>query len=160
MANSLVHAGGLRAFGDAVLTAGSSCRFSCVTKFRFFVFASAFLMTGCSHPAPSTPPHQTVDGLLVTLTSGDTPHTGDNTVTLTLADAATGTPVGNANISATPDMRSPVMRGVSTSGRAQGNGVYTLPVRLAVATKYQLTLHIERPGHAAAEAEFPIEAVQ
>ena len=81
-------------------------------------------------------------------------------LTVTLADAATGMPVGNANITATPDMCSPVMRGVNTSGRAQGNGLYNIPVRLAVATQYLLTLHIERPGHAAADFSFSLEASQ
>ena len=131
-----------------------------MSRFVFTALPLAFLLTGCFHPAPSVAPRQTVDGLLVTLTSGAMPHTGDNTVTVTLADAATGMPVGNANISATPNMRSPVLRGVSTSGRAQGNGLYTIPIRLAVATKYQLILHIERPSHAAAEADFAIEATQ
>ena len=128
---------------------------------RFFLtIAVALSLTGCSHPMPSAAPHQTVEGLLVTLTSGAAAHTGDNTVTVTLTDAPTGASVGNANITASPDMRSPVMRGVSTSGRAQGNGLYNIPIRLAVATQYQLTLHIERPGHAAADVSFPLEADQ
>ncbi len=129
---------------------------------RFFLTACVLplLAVGCSHPAPPLPPHQTLDGLLVTLTSGVAVHTGDNTVAITLSDIATGMSVGNANVSASPEMRSPVMPGSRTSGRAQGNGVYTIPVRLAVATNYRLTLHIERPGHAAAEADFPLEAAQ
>jgi hypothetical protein len=128
---------------------------------RFLCMSTVmFLLAGCSHPISSAAPQQTTDGLLVTLTSGAAAHTGDNTLTFTLADAATGAPVGNANITATPDMRSPVMRGVNTSGRAQGNGLYNIPVRLAVATKYSLLLHIERPGHAAADFAFPLEADQ
>ena len=116
------------------------------------------LLAGCSHPAPAPLLRQTADGVTVTLTSGAQMHLGDNTATVTVTDAATGQPVGNANIAAAPEMRAPVLPGVSASGRAQGNGLYTLPVRLPVATKYALILHIQRPGHAAADFSFPIEA--
>jgi hypothetical protein len=118
-------------------------------------------LAGCSRPAAlATPPRETAGGLVVTLTSGPAMHTGDDTAAVTLADAATGAPVGNANITASPDMRAPAMKGVSVSGRAQGNGLYNIPVRLAVATRYRLSLHIERPGHAAADVAFPVEAFQ
>ena len=105
-------------------------------------------------------PPQTAGSTIVTLASGGTAHTGDNTLAVTLADAATGAPVGNANITATPEMLSPRMPGASTTGRAQGNGLYTIPVRLGVASRYNITLKIERPGKTAAEVSFPVEAAQ
>jgi len=77
-----------------------------------------------------------------------------------LADALTGASVGNANITATPEMLSPHMAGASTTGRSQGNGLYTIPVRLGVASRYSIALKIERPGRAVAEASFPVEASQ
>ncbi len=118
-------------------------------------------LTGCSRTAAPVPlPPQTVGSTTVTLTSGSLAHTGDNTLTLTLADAATGMPVGNANITATPEMLSPRLPGSSTTGRTQGNGLYTIPVRLGVASRYNITLKIERPGKAAAEASFMVEASQ
>jgi len=120
----------------------------------------ALLPTGCSNPrVPAAPPSQVKDGLTVTLVT-DTAHSGDNTLTVTLSDSLTQTPVGNANITATPNMLSPQLPGTPTSGRAQGNGVYNIPVRLGVATRYSLLLHIERPGQPATEITFPIEAMQ
>lgn len=121
----------------------------------------AALLTGCARTAsPLVPPRQTAGDTVVTLASGASAHTGDNTLGVTLADAVTGTPVGNANITATPEMLSPRLPGSSTTGRAQGNGFYTIPVRLGVASRYSLTLKIERPGKAAAEAAFTVEASQ
>ena len=79
---------------------------------------------------------------------------------VTLTDAATAGPVGNANITATPEMLSPRLPGASTTGRSQGNGLYTIPVRLGVASRYSIALKIERPGKAAAEVSFPVEASQ
>ena len=117
--------------------------------------------TGCSHPtAPVALPPQTAGSTVVTLASGGAAHTGDNTLVVTLADAATGTPVGNANITATPEMLSPRLPGASTTGRSQGNGLYTIPVRLGVASQFSIALKIERPGKAASEVSFPVEASQ
>ena len=121
----------------------------------------AALLTGCSRTVPPTPlPHQTAGATVVTLTSSASAHTGDNTLSVTLADAATGAPVGNANITATPEMLSPRMSGANTTGRSQGNGFYTIPVRLGVASRYSIVLKIERPGKVAAEAAFIVEASQ
>lgn len=118
-------------------------------------------VTGCSRTAAPQPlPQQIAGSTTVTLTSGSLAHTGDNTLTLTLADAATGAPVGNANITATPEMLSPRLPGASTTGRSQGNGLYTIPVRLGVASRYSIALKIERPGKAAAGVSFPVEASQ
>ncbi len=118
-------------------------------------------LTGCSRSdLPQSVPPQIAGSTTVTLTSGSAVHTGDNTLTVTLADAATGAPVGNANITATPEMLSPRLPGASTTGRAIGNGFYTIPVRFGVASRYNLTLKIERPGKTAAEVSFPVEASQ
>jgi hypothetical protein len=124
-------------------------------------FLVAGALAGCGHPAaPAAPPSRTADGLVVTLTSGADAHVGDNTFSVTLTDAQTRAPIGNANVTAKPQMLAPQMPGVGTSGRAQGNGLYTLPVRLAVATRYDLSLTVERPGHPVAQVSFPIEAAQ
>ncbi len=123
--------------------------------------ALAALLVGCSRTAPPLlPPRQTAGDTIIMLTSGASAHTGDNTLGVNLADAATGAPVGNANITATPEMLSPRLPGSSTTGRAQGNGFYTIPVRLGVASKYSITLKIERPGKATVEAAFQVEASQ
>ena len=124
-------------------------------------FLVAGALAGCGHPAaPAAPPSRTVSGLVVTLTAGADAHVGDNTFSVTLTDAQTRAPIGNANVTAKPQMLAPQMRGVGTSGRAQGNGLYLIPVRLAVATRYDLSLTVERPGHAAAQVSFPVEAAQ
>ena len=121
----------------------------------------AVTLTGCSRTAaPMSVPRQTAGDTIITLASGASAHTGDNTLGVSLADAMTGAPVGNANITATPEMLSPRLPGSSTTGRAQGNGFYTIPVRLGVVSKYSITLKIERPGKAAAEAAFIVEAAQ
>lgn len=127
----------------------------------FACLAVAGALAGCSHmAAPPAPPRQTAGDTVILLTSGAAAHTGDNTLSVTLADAASGAPVGNANITATPEMLSPRMAGASTTGRSQGNGLYTIPVRLGVASRYKVVLKIERPGKAAAEASFVVEAAQ
>lgn len=117
------------------------------------------LMAGCSHPAAPPPPLTRTDGgVLVTLTSTRTPHTGDNTLTVRVVDARTQAPVGNANLTVTPQMLAPNLPGAATSGRAQGDGVYTIPVRLAIASRYDIDLKVERPGQPPARVTFPVEA--
>ena len=119
------------------------------------------VLTGCSRTTVLQPLSPQIAGsTVVTLTSGSLAHTGDNTLTVTLADSATGGPVGNANITATPEMLSPRLPGASTTGRSQGNGLYTIPVRLGVASRYNIALKIERPGNSMAEVSFPVEAAQ
>ena len=123
-----------------------------------FLLLSFPLLAGCSHPAPAVTAHKTVGDLAVSFTADPPPHVGDNTFRVTVADAQT--PVGNANITADPQMLSQNGTGTKTSGRSQGNGVYQIPVRLGIATRYDLSLHIERPGKPATDVSFPIEAAQ
>ena len=127
---------------------------------RSLLFLSLFLLTGCSHPAPTTTAHKTVGDLTVSFTADPAPHVGDNTFRVTVADAETQAPVGNANITADPQMLSQNGTGTKTSGRSQGNGVYLIPVRLGIATRYDISLHIEHPGKPAADVSFPVEAAQ
>ena len=118
------------------------------------------LLPGCTrtHTVPATE-QQTTGGMVITLNS-NSPHTGDNTITISVADANTKSPVGNANITATAEMISPRLPGTQVSGRAQGNGLYNIPLRLGVATRYNLTLHIQRPGQSSATVIFPIDAAE
>jgi hypothetical protein len=118
------------------------------------------LFSGCVR-TPILPPatQQTNAGVNVALTS-TSPHTGDNTISIMVTDANTKSPVGNANVTATAEMVSPRLPGTPVSGRAQGNGLYNIPVRFGVATRYNLTLHIQRPGQPTATVVFPIEAAQ
>ena len=128
----------------------------------FCLCAAALLLAGCSHPAPPSAAvsHKTVGDLAVTLTADPPPHTGDNMFSVTLADSATQVPVGNANITANPEMLSHPKTGSPSSGRAQGNGLYLIPIRLGIATRYDINLHIERPGKPASDVSFPVEAAQ
>ena len=126
-----------------------------------FVFLAAVMLSGCSRTAsPPTSASQTTSGMVVTLTISPPAHTGDNTFVVTLAAAQTQTPIGNANITVTPEMLSPRLPGSPTSGRAQGNGVYNLPVRLGVATQYRIDLKITRPDQTETDVSFPVEAAQ
>ena len=94
----------------------------------------------------------------VTLTSTLTPHTGDNMLSVRVVDAKTHAPVGNANLTASPEMMAPRTPGAITSGRAQGDGVYEIPVRLAIPSRYDIDVKIERPGQPTASVTFPVEA--
>lgn len=131
------------------------------TCFPLIVLGVVVTLVGCSHPAaPAAPASQTVGGLSITLSASPPPHTGDNTLVVTLRDAATQAPIGNANVTATPEMLSPRLPGTPTSGRSQGNGVYNVPIRLGVATNYNVALHVERTGQPPADVSFPVEAAQ
>ncbi len=117
-------------------------------------------LAGCSKPAPPPVAHKGVGDLSVTLTAGSPPHVGDNTFSVTLANSYTQAPIGNANITATPEMLSHTGTGSPSSGRSQGNGLYQVPIRLGVATRYDISLHIERPGSPPTDVSFPVEAAQ
>lgn len=128
---------------------------------RLLLLLCVFLLfAGCSRPAQPGIAHKTVGDLAVTLSADPPPHIGDNMFQVTLADSVTHGPLGNANITAKPEMLAPSGVGSESSGRAQGNGVYVIPVRLGIATRYDLALHIERSGKPSADVFFPIEAVQ
>ena len=129
---------------------------------------AALLLAGCA-PKPSAPVRpvtQTVGGLTIQMTTIPAqattpapPHSGDNTLSLTLTDAATGAPVGDANVTVTPNMLAPREQGATNSGRAQGNGVYQVPLRLPIATKYDVEVQIERRGGLPpVTVSFPLEA--
>ena len=130
----------------------------------FFLTATIFVLLfgGCSQSTtPATPTVQVANGMAITLTTTPTPpHTGDDTLIVTMMDAASHDPIGNANVTATPVMQSPRMRGTNVSGRAQGNGRYEIPVRFAIATRYEISLHIERTGKPPTNVTFPLEAQQ
>jgi hypothetical protein len=101
---------------------------------------------------------QTAAGLVVALeTQPSPPHTGDDTLILTVTDAASGAPVGNANVTVAADMTAPRLVGADVSGRAQGNGRYEVPVRLALATRYTIRVRVERAGQSPANVAFSIE---
>ncbi|MGI4789317.1 MAG: hypothetical protein ACRYFS_10770 [Janthinobacterium lividum] len=126
-----------------------------------YLCAVALLLTGCSHPAPTAAVSwKTVGDLAVSLTVSPPAHMGDNMFSVTLADSATQLPIGNANMTAVPEMLSPQGTGSSSSGRSQGNGLYLIPIRLGIATRYDINLHIERSGKPAADVSFPVDAVQ
>jgi len=120
-----------------------------------------FALAGCTRTAPSSAlSAQVVRGVRITLNTVPPPHVGDNALQITLADATTGAPIGNANLTATATMISPRILGSSSSGRAQGNGAYQLPVRFGIATRYELNLHVQRPGQPGIDAVIPVDAVQ
>ncbi len=126
--------------------------------------ALALFSSGCA-PRPAPPPAAAAplaqNGVSATLASTPSPpHTGDDTLILTLTDTQTGAPIGDANVSASAAMLSPRLPGTPVTGRAQGNGVYQVPVRLGIATKYTVQVLVQRPGHPTAVFSFPLEAQQ
>ena len=84
--------------------------------------------------------------------------TGDQTLTFSLTEAKDGLPVGDANVSASAVMLSPRLPAAAVSGRAQGNGMYQLPLRFGVATLYSVQVTVRRPGHTDAQFSFPVTA--
>jgi hypothetical protein len=127
-----------------------------------FALLALVLVSGCNRPAPTPakPSAQTAGGMTITLTTlPSPPHSGDDTLVVTLNDAQTNMPVGNANVTATATMLAPRTSGAAVSGRSQGNGVYNVPVQLGIATRYEVKLHIERTGQPPVDVLFPIEAV-
>ena len=137
--------------------------FAAVLTAAFALFATV----GCSHPAEQKPTQtQVSSGLSVTMTTvGATsatapPHSGDNVVTLDIADAASGQPVDGANITATADMLAPRIAGQAVSGRSKGRGRYEVPIRLGIAAKYDLRVDVTPRGQPTVSFVFPIEAWQ
>ena len=129
-------------------------------KNRPFALCFVLLLAGCSKPAPPAVAHKGVGDLSVTLTAGSPPHIGDNTFSVTLVNSYTQAPIENAGITATPEMLSRSGAGSPSHGQPQGNGLYQVPIRLGVATRYDINLHIERPGSPAADVSFPVKASQ
>lgn len=121
----------------------------------------ALTQTGCSRPPapPAVSPAQTSAGITATLsTTPSPPHTGDDVLIITLTDAQTGQPIGDANVTASAEAVSPRLPGTAVSGRAQGNGVYNVPVVLGVVTSYRIQVQAQRPGYPTATFSFPIDA--
>lgn len=130
--------------------------------FALPLLCSLFFLSGCSRKQSVTvPAQQFVNGMVITLAS-PAPHMGDNTISIMLADSGSTppSPIGNANITAIAEMISPRLPGSEISGRAQGNGLYNIPLRLGIATRYKLTLHIARPGRTQTTVIFPLEAAE
>lgn len=122
----------------------------------------AWTSTGCSRPVPPTAaPVQTAGGMRATLATVPTPpHTGDDVLVVTLTDAITNVPVGDANLTATAEALSPRLPGSPVSGRAQGNGVFQIPVRLPIASSYRVTIQVKRIGRPAVPLVFPLDVSQ
>jgi hypothetical protein len=124
------------------------------------IAAAGLCASGCTQSSvPAVSAAQTSAGIKATLTTTPTPaHTGDDTLILTLSDAQTTQPIGDANVTARAEAVSPRLPGQPNSGRAQGNGVYQVPVVLAVASSYHIQVQAERPGLPTATFSFLIDA--
>lgn len=148
-----------------VLTFGEDFSYNltmpCSAKVVFCLFAAGVALTsaGCSRTAvPASLPPQTSAGITASLTTTPLPaHTGDDTMVITLRDAQTSLPVGDANVTCSAEAQSPHLPGQAVSGRAQGNGVYNAPVTLPVASPYHIQVKAERPGHPTAAFMFPVD---
>ena len=64
----------------------------------------------------------------------------------------------DANVTARAEAVSPRLPGQPNSGRAQGNGVYNIPVVLAVASSYRIQVQAARSGLPTATFSFLIDA--
>lgn len=125
--------------------------------------ACAALLTGCVRMPrpPEAASVQTVGGIRASLTTVPSPpHTGDDTLVFTLSDPSTNLPIGDANLTAKTVSLAPRLPGAVTTGRAQGNGVYNIPVRLAIASSYNIELQVQRIGRPPVTFTFPLYATQ
>lgn len=121
---------------------------------------AVLVLAGCSHPPlpPAASAAQTSAGITATLSTTPTPpHTGDDVLVITLTDAQTAQPIGDANVSASAEAQAPRLPATAVSGRAQGNGVYDVPVVLGIATSYRIQVQAQRPGYPTATFSFPID---
>lgn len=129
----------------------------------WMVCVGVLLLTGCARRPPPTaaPTVQTQGDLRAALaTEPSPPHTGDDTLIITLANPTTNQPIGDANLTALTVSQSPRLPGVPTTGRAQGNGVYNIPVRFAIASAYRVELTVQRVGRAPVTFSFPLDVPQ
>jgi hypothetical protein len=119
----------------------------------------SLLLTGCSRSeTPVAAVTQSSQGITATFSTYPSPaHTGDDTLIIMLKNAATQQPIGDANVTASAESLSPRLPGPSVSGRAQGNGLYNVPVVLGVASSYQIHVDAQRPGFATATFLFPVD---
>lgn len=127
------------------------------------VSVSTALLMGCSHngPTPAAPVMQTIGDIRASLATVPTePHTGDDTLVVTLTDPSTNTSIGDANLTAQTVSLAPRLPGVPTTGRAQGNGIYNIPVRFAIASSYRVELQVQRVGRPPVTFTFPLNIGQ
>lgn len=127
------------------------------------VCAGVLLLTGCKRtaPPPVAPSVQTLGDVRAALTTVPIPpHTGDDTLVITLTNPTTNQPIGDANLTALTVSLAPHLPGVPTTGRAQGNGLYDIPVRFAIASTYRVELTVQRIGHAPVTFAFPLDVAQ
>lgn len=129
----------------------------------WMVCAGVLLLTGCQRtaPPPVAPTVQTQGDVRAALTTEPLPpHTGDDTLIVTLSNPTTNVPIGDANLTALTVSQAPRLPGVPTTGRAQGNGVYNIPVRFAIASAYRVELTVQRVGRAPVTFSFPLDVPQ
>ena len=82
---------------------------------------------------------------------------GDDTLTVELHDDKTNAPIGDANVSAAPS-NDLVGQQQAESGRAQGNGIYLVPIRFGVPDTYTILVTVDRTARSEASAQFQITA--
>ncbi len=129
--------------------------------------AAALIACGCSRKT-SGPQHQMrdVDGMIVQVSvrqglpqdASGMPGAiaGDNTLIVTLTDDKTNVPI-NATVSAAASTTL-VGEQRPESGRAQGNGVYFVPIRFGVPDTYDIDVSVQRTGMPQSDATFKITA--
>jgi hypothetical protein len=82
---------------------------------------------------------------------------GDNTLIVELHDDKTNAPIPDANVSASAST-SLVGDQRPESGRAQGNGVYYVPVRFGVPDTYTVTVTVDRTARQETTSQFQFMA--
>jgi hypothetical protein len=172
MSNKILHAAALisKAQIHQSITGSTESKPSAVrqsTLIAVCIFLACVMASGCSSRVTG-PQTQTrdVDGMLVqaairpglpqdaaAAASGADAQTGDNTLTVTLRDDKTNAVIPDANVSAAPT-NTLVGQQRTESGRSQGNGVYLVPIRFAVADTYTVLVTIDRTAKPESSAQF------
>jgi len=104
--------------GGPLTPSSGGTRREAIKPKRFFLVAAFYavalvLVFGCNRtaPTPARPSVQTAGGMTITLTTlPSPPHSGDDTLIVTLTDAGTNAPIGNAWLRARPARPSAAVR--------------------------------------------------
>lgn len=137
---------------------GSERRVARIWQLLTVSLLAALAGSGCSQPAaPLVATTQMSAGITATMTTSDSPHTGDDTVVITLHDSDSGIPIGDANVTGVAEAQSPRLPGQSVTGRSQGNGVYDIPLNLPVISPYKIVVTAERPTHPTGTFTFSVD---
>jgi len=148
--------GSMKAYGNLN---GMQIRQSRHAAIAIGALLAIFAAAGCSPKPEATGPQAAdIGGLHIVLAADPSPvRVGDNTLIVTVIDSSTNKPVVDANVTVST-YNQLAGGGDQETGRSQGNGVYNVPIRLAIMDMYKTTVTIQRVGKPDVSAQFTLNA--